>query len=449
MAAGVRPRNSANSVPTFLLVWVGQVVSLVGTGLTGFALGVWMYQQTGSVTQLSLIAVCNRLPSIAVAPLAGALVDRTDRRRVLMLCQVAAGASTLSMALAVLSGGLPLWHVCLALTINSTAAAFQWLASGAATTLLVPKKFFGRASGLNAVGDALGLLFSPLLGAALVLVIRIEGIFLIDFVTYVFAFATLLPVSIPRPVEADGAAAKGSLRSEAGLGWRYVYARPGLFGLLLFFALTNFLGGFLAVLTTPLILSFATGKALGMVLTVGGGGLLAGSLLMSVWGGPRRRVRGIFVSQVAGGLCLMLAGASPSAGLVAAAAFGFYFTRPLVNGCSEAVWQSKVPPELQGRVFAVRRVLAWSSLPLAYVLAGPLADYVFEPVLGEGGLLASSVGPFLGNGRGRGIGLLFILLGLLTMLTVVAGQLYSRLRLLEDELKDCVPDAALPEFAGR
>lgn len=435
---GPRPGNGMRS---FLLIWIGQVVSLVGSGFTGFALGVWTYQQTRSVTQLSLIALCSRLPGIVVSPLAGALVDRLDRGWVLILCQLGAAASILSMFLALLVGHLSLWHICLALTINSALGAFQWLAFSATITLLVPRKHLGRASGLVATGDSLGLLLSPLLGGVLLVLFQVQGIFLIDFATFIFAVATLLLVRIPQPFKNQHAPASESLLKEISFGCAYVMARPGLLGLLLFFACTNFLGGFLTVLTAPLILSFTTGPVLGMVLSIGGSGLLAGSLVMSAWGGPGRRMWGVFAFEILGGVCLVLAGFSPSARLVAIAAFFFYFSRPFINGCSQAIWQSKIPPELQGRVFAVRRVLAWSTLPLAYLLAGPLADHLFEPLLSERGALASSVGLLIGTGPGRGIGFLFMILGLLIVLLVSLAYSYSRLRLVEDEITDCLPEA--------
>jgi MFS transporter, DHA3 family, macrolide efflux protein len=441
-------RTPPATITTFLLVWFGQTVSLIGSGLTGFALGVWTYQQNGSVTQLSAIAVCNRLPGILMLPLAGALVDRLDRRLVLMLCQLGSGASVLSMALALWWGRLPLWHICAALALNSALDAFKWPALSAATTLLVDKRHHGRAGGLISTGDALGQLLSPLLGGLLVGLIHLQGVFLVDFLTFVFACATLLGVSIPSPPRSREEDVRRPLFRELNYGWTFIVSRPGLRSLLTFYALTNFLNGFLLVLTIPLILSFTTGAVLGTVLSLGGAGLLAGGLLMSAWGGPRRRMGGVFMFQLLGGLCLILAGLRPSVVVVAVAVFFFYFSRPLINGCDQALWQSKVPPEVQGRVFAFRRISAWSTLPVAYVLAGPLADYIFEPLLAKGGALASSVGLVIGTGPGRGISLLFIILGLLTLLMVLAGHAYPRLRLLEAELEDYLPDTAPPEEAG-
>jgi hypothetical protein len=225
-----------------------------------------------------------------------------------------------------------------------------------------------------------------------------------------------------------------------------VRARPGLFALLSFFALTNFMSGFPGVLITPLVLAFAPPRALGTVLSVGGAGLLAGSMLMSVWGGPKRRIHGVLVFQLVSGLCFMLAGVRPSAVVVAAACFVYFFCFPIINGSSQVIWQTKVPPGVQGRVFAVRRMIAWSSLPVAYLVAGPLADYVFEPLLADArSPLAETFGAIVGVGQGRGIGLLFIILGVLTVLSVCCAYLYPRLRYLEDELTDAIPDAGTPE----
>jgi hypothetical protein len=175
---------------------------------------------------------------------------------------------------------------------------------------------------------------------------------------------------------------------------------------------------------------------LGTILSVGGLGFLAGSLTMSAWGGPKVRVRGIYVFLLVQGIVLFAAGLPPRAAILAIAAFLYFSGHPMINGCSQAIWQSKTAPDVQGRVFAVRRMIAWSSLPLAYLAAGPLADRVFEPLLVEGGALAGSVGRVLGTGQGRGIGLLYILLGIITLLATVVAFLYPRLRRVEAELPD-------------
>jgi hypothetical protein len=176
--------------------------------------------------------------------------------------------------------------------------------------------------------------------------------------------------------------------------------------------------------------------------------MLLGTLVMSAWGGPKRRVHGVLGFMILSGLFTMLLGLRPSIPLMAAAGFGIMFTLPIINASSQAIWQSKVAPDVQGRVFSIRRMIAWSTTPLAYILAGPLVDKIFKPLLLEGGPLANSLGRIIGVGPGRGTGLLFILIGLLTILAVLVwGYLNPRVRLLEDELPDATAEPPSVETA--
>jgi DHA3 family macrolide efflux protein-like MFS transporter len=325
------------------------------------------------------------------------------------------------------------------MALSSTFSAFQWPAYSAATTLLVSREHLGRASGMVQLSEAVAQIASPSLAAVLMGVVQVQGVMLIDFITFLFAVLTLTFVRVPRPeATAEGQAGEGSLLREAAYGWHYITARPGLLGLLLFFAATNFTSGIVQVLFTPLVLSFTTAVALGTILSIGGSGFLIGSLVMSAWGGPKARVMGIYLFELLQASMLFAAGFPPRVAILAVAAFGYFFGVPIVNGCSQAIWQTKTAPDVQGRVFAVRRMIAWSSLPLAYLAAGPLADRVFEPLLAEGGSLASSVGRIIGTGEGRGIGLLYILLGFVSLSATVVAFLHLRLRQVERELPDVV-----------
>lgn len=435
--------DGSPSFSVFVLVWFGQVVSLMGSGLTAFALGVWVFQTTASTTQYSFITICSRLPAILIAPIAGALIDRWDRRRAMILSDVGAGLSILGIALLYITGVLQIWHICVALIINSALSAFQWPAYSAATTMLVSKKHYVRAAGMVQTAEALSLIVSPVLGGVLLLTIKLNGIFLVDFATFIFSILALLLVRIPAPAKSDDTGAGGkSIWREVAYGWRYITSRPGLMALMIFFAATNFLSGFILVLTTPLVLAFASASVLGLVFSIGGIGMLAGGVVLSASGGPKQRIHGVLGFQFLSGLCFILAGLRSSAALIMIAAFFFFFSATFINGCSQAIWQSKVPPDLQGRVFAVRRMVAWSSTPLAYLIAGPLAEYVFEPLLAVGGSYAGTIGQVIGVGPGRGIGLLFIIMGILTMLFVCAAYFYPRLRRLEDEVMDALPDSS-------
>ncbi len=433
---------------TFLLVWFGQLISLTGTGLTGFALGVWVYQRTGSVTQFSLIALSTTLPGIVFSPLAGALVDRWDRRWAMFIADAGASLCTLTMCVLLFLGRLQVWEIYLLMGLSSTVAAFQWPAYSAATTLLVPKEQLGRASGMVQIAEAMAQIGSPAIAGLMMGIFPIFSILLIDFFTYVFALFTLLITRFPRPEStAEDKARKGSLLGEAAFGWKFMTARPGLLGVLLYFASLNFATGFAQVLFTPLVLTVTTPAVLGLIWSVGGVGFLAGSLAMSIWGGPRQRIVGILSAGLLEGLMLLAIGLPPRVVFLAAAVFVFFMAEPVIGACSQATWQVKTPPEIQGRVFAVRRMIAWSAMPLSYLFAGPLADRVFTPLLVQGGPLANSLGRLIGVGPGRGIALFFVVTGIVVIAATGAGFLYPRLRRLETELPDTVASQPLPSAA--
>ncbi|HEV7517835.1 MAG TPA: MFS transporter [Thermoanaerobaculia bacterium] len=429
----------------FLVVWAGQVVSMLGSNLTGFAIGVSVYQQTGSATRFAFIALVTTLPAVLLSPLAGALIDRVNRRTAMIVSDSGAGLATLILALLLWRGHLELWEIYLLLAVSSTFGALQWPAFSAATTLLVPKRHLGRASGMVQMGEGAAAIVAPVLAGALVVSLGLESVVLIDFATFVFAVATLLCVRIPAPaVSAEGAQVRGSLWREALSGWSFIRERPGLLSLLVLFATLGVSLGMVQVLLPPLVLSFTSAAVFGRVASVAGLGMLAGSLVVSVWGGPKRRVAGILGFLLIKGAILFLGGWKPSAPLITVAAFVFLFLDPLLYASSQALWQSKVPPDLQGRVFAMRKMVGWSTLPLAYLFAGPLADRVFEPLLAAGGPLAGNVGRLIGVGKGRGIGLLFILLGCFVLITVLVALRNPRLRRVEQELPDALPEEVLP-----
>lgn len=435
--------SSRQGMPSFVAAWLGQVCSLIGSTLTGFALSVWVYNNTGSVTQFSVVILFTMLPGILVAVPAGALIDRFDRRRLMILSNVWSALWTAGAALLFALDSLRLWHVCALAAAISAAGALLSPAFTASISQVVPKRHLGRASGMMQLGEAAAQTLAPLLGGFLVLTIDISGVLLIDVFTYAFAIATLLFLRVPRAAKTDRRDS-GVLR-EAASGWAYIAGRPGLFWLLLFFAATNFTLSMANVLLTPLVLSFADAAVYGTVASALGAGLIAGSVLMGVWGGPRRRVYGVFAYGLALGLMLILEGLRPSALLIGAGVFVTGVFIPVANGCFTPILQSKTPHELQGRVFAAVRLVAWCSAPAAYLAAGPLADKVFGPLLDAGGPLAGSLGLVLGVGRGRGIGLLLIVAGAATLAVTARAYLHPRLHGVDAELPDVLVDKVVAE----
>jgi MFS transporter, DHA3 family, macrolide efflux protein len=432
---------------TFFVIWFGQLVSTLGSGLTGFALGIWLYMDSGSTTLFAINMLAFAVPNLVVSPFAGAMVDRFDRRLVLILSDTGAGLSTAAVAILFFTGYLDYWHIFIATAVNSACSAFQWPAHSAATTMLVPKAQLGRAGGMVQIGEAISQLIAPAAAGFLLVTTGLLGILIIDAATFLVAIGTLLFVRIPSPPKSEAAeAVRGSIFKEAAFGWKYITARSGLFGLLIVFASTNFLNSLTNPLLVPLVLSMTSPDMMGYLFSMVGVGMLLGTLVMSAWGGPKRKVYGILGFMLLQGVFMMLLGVRPSLPLMAVAGFGLMFFNPLVNGCSQALWQTKVPPDLQGRVFAVRRMIAWSTMPLAYALAGPLNDHVFNPLMVEGGALAHSVGLVIGVGEGRGTGLLFIVTGALIMLAILwLGWLNPRVRNVEIELPDGMPEESKPE----
>jgi DHA3 family macrolide efflux protein-like MFS transporter len=429
----------------FILISLAQFVSIVGSMLSSFALGVWIYQKTGSATELALITLFATLPNVLVSPFAGAAVDRWDRRKTIIISECGLSLTTLTLAFLLQLGRLELWEIYLCTAINAVILAFLRLAYGAITPLLVPQEQLGRASGITQATFAAGQLLGPVMAGVLVTTLQIQGVLVVDFLSFFFPILTLFFLRIPKPpLTTESARARGSFWNEILFGWNYLRARPGLLGLLWLFAATNLFAGIVIVLVSPLVLSFATPLMLGTVQSVAGVGMLVGSVVMGVWGGPKRRIVGICGFMAASGVFMMLAGLRPSIPLLAFAGFGAFFFTPIATGSIIALWQSKIAPDVQGRTGAVSGIFISISLPIASLIAGPLADRVFEPLMAEGGPLAGSVGQILGVGPGRGIGLLFIISGVAYLFSICLGYLNPRIRNVQEELPDAFPSEPLP-----
>jgi DHA3 family macrolide efflux protein-like MFS transporter len=305
--------------------------------------------------------------------------------------------------------------------------------------VLVPEEHLGRAGGMTQIGEAISRLATPAIAGALFVSVGLRTILLIDVATYLVAIATLIAVRFPRPgATEEGRAGKGSFWKEAAYGWTYIRRRPGLLNLLIVFACLNFLLSATYPLLTPMLLDMTSPDVVGYVDSIGGLGMLVGTLLMSVWGGPKRRIHGLFAAEALAGLSALLLGLRPSIPLIAAAGFGVMLGMPLSNGCSQAIWQTKVAPDVQGRVFAIRSMIAFSIQPIAFAVAGPLAERVFEPLMAEGGRLASVFGWVIGVGPGRGIGLMFVAAGAFYLLFALALLVHPRIRRVELELPNAI-----------
>lgn len=432
----------------FVIVWLGQVVSLLGTSMTRFALIFWAYQETGQATSLALVGFFSFGPLVLLSPIAGALVDRWNRKLVMMLSDLGAAAATLALLGLHLTGNLEMRYVYMAAVFAGAFEAFQFPAYSAAISTMVPPRHFGRANGLVSLAESGAAILAPPLAAVLLTMIGVDGILAIDIVTVGVAVAALLAVHVPQPARSEaGTEGRGSLLAEALYGFRYIAARPSLLGLQLVFFVSNLVGT-LAFTLQPAMILARTGAdqvTLGTVQSAAGLGGVAGGLVMSAWGGPARRVHGVLIGMALEGLLgTTPMGLGRSLWVWSGASFLTAMFVPLINGSNQAIWQAKVHPDVQGRVFAARRMIAQITAPVAMLMAGPLADRVMEPAMAPGGSLAGALGALFGTGPGAGMGVLIAAAGVMSAVVGLGGYLFSQVRHAEDLL----PDAVDPMGAG-
>ncbi|SBT43959.1 non-ribosomal peptide synthetase [Micromonospora narathiwatensis] len=432
--ASAAPRN----LRTYLAIAAGQLASLTGSALTQWAIPVWIYLETGSYVSFALFAALGIVPTLLVSPLAGALVDRLDRRRVMLLAGLAAGLAELAMGLLLWSGNLRVWHLYVLVVCLTTAASFQRVAFLAATPQLVPKAYLGHANGVNQLATGFANLVAPLLGAGLLGLLGLGGIVLVDVVSYVFAVAVLLVVRFPSTM--------GRIRDEPLLaailgGLRFTWGIRGLRSMLLFFAALNVFLGAALIMVSPLVLGFGSLAQVGQVAFAEGVGAALGGLVVIVWGGPtRRRAAGVLIATAAMSACYLLVGLRPALLLVAAGLFGAGLALSVTQGIYATIVQVKVPQRFHGRVFALNQMIAWGTLPIGYAVVGPLGGRLLEPLMAAGGPLASTVGAVIGVGPGRGIGLLYLALAVAMLALTAAARLVPSLARFDQQVPDAPPD---------
>jgi DHA3 family macrolide efflux protein-like MFS transporter len=446
MGQSSRPKG----MRAFMIITLGQVLSLLGTAMSNFGLTIWAYQETQQATALALIGFFFVTPQVILAPLAGVMVDRHNRRLMMMLSDLAAGCTTILQLALYATGHLEIWHLYVTALIAGTFQTFQWPAFSAAISTMLPKEQYGRASGMQQLGNSAVGIVAPALAGALLGFIGLTWILLIDVVTFSFAIGALLFVQIPQPETTEaGREGRGSIWKESAFGFRYILARPSLLGLQLVFFCGNLFSALGFTLFAPMILARTQSNELifGSINSIAGVGGVVGGLAMSAWGGPKRRVHGVLAGWILTSLLgEVLLGLGRGLPVWAVSAFAFSFFIPVINGSNQAIWQSKVPPDIQGRVFSIRMLIAWLISPLARLVAGPLADQVFEPAMEAGGSLAGTFDWLVGTGPGAGMALILVFAGIGAMLSGVGGYLFRLVRDVEQILPD--HDAAVVEAAA-
>ncbi len=435
-----------SGMQAFYLVALGQFVSIFGTTMTQFGLTIWTWtfvteiQPTADpATTMALVGFFNFAPEVLLGPIAGALVDRWNRKLVMIISDVAAGLATIAIFLLYNSGQLEIWHLYVAGAVTAAFKSFQWPAFSAAISTMIPKEQYTRANGILSLTESVsGILAIPLAGLLLNR-IGLNGIMTIDIITFLAAVGGILVVSIPQPkVSAEGEA-KNNIWRDSIFGFRYILKRPSLLGLQMLFFFSNLLASIAGTLLAPMILS-RTGndeQILSFVQGAFGAGAVLGGLILVRTGGLKRRTNGIIWGWFFGSLFgYTLLGAGRSLPFWLVVAFASSVVIVYINASNQAIWQAKVPADLQGRVFSARRMIAQIVGPVGILLAGPLADRLFEPALREGGNLTGAFAWLVGVGPGAGMALIMIICGLVIMVICVIAYRIPAIRNAEDILPD-------------
>ncbi|WP_042197208.1 MFS transporter [Paenibacillus camerounensis] len=413
--------NRERGFGRFLLLWSGQLVSSVGSGLTAFGLGVYLYQQTGQASAMALVTLLAFMPSLLLSPVAGVLADRYDRRLLMMLGDSLSATGLIYILVCLLSGEAQLWQICLGVTVSSVFSSLLDPAYKATVTDLLTEEQYIRASGFVQVAGSAKYLISPALAGYLLMVSDVKLLLIIDICTLGVTVASTLAVRKGLPSKQTEQT--GSFILELKEGWSAVSVSQGVLMLVIMTSVMTFCLGFIETLSMPMILAFADSAALGTLETVIALGMLASSILIGLLPLTKNFVKILALSLFCGGLCMALFGLRENVLLLGVSGFFFFATLPFANASLDYLLRTNIRNAVQGRAWSLIGLVSQLGFIAAYMLSGVLADRVFTPLLTDKGLLAGTLGRITGTGSGRGIGLLIIIAGLL--LSAAAIVLYN------------------------
>ena len=409
-------RNSDKSFLKFIIVWIGQLVSGIGGGLTAFTLGVYAYEKTQTATSFALVTLFSFLPSLLLRPIGGVLADRFDRRVMMIIGDIgsAAGVAFIWFLLKY-QGNIELWQIYLGVSISSIFLALQSPAYKASITDLLTEEQFAKASGLVQLASSAQYLVSPIVAGFLLSMTSIENILILDILTFIFA--ALAVVAIKKEASKSHSDSPHlSLFKDLKEGWEVIVCNQGVLTLILIISLVTFYIGFLQTLLGPMILSFLIFQTLGTILSTSALGMIGTSLYIGIRKVSTDYVRMLSYGLIGAGVFFALMGLSTNVYVITLNGFLFFFFLPFINTSTDVLIRKSIPNEKQGRAWGIIGVLSQIGFIVAYGVAGYLADRIFNPLLVEGGILTSTIGQIIGVGNGRGIGLLFIFSGLLVVL---------------------------------
>jgi MFS family permease len=417
---------------TFIVIWAGQLVSTIGSYMTEFALTLWAWEVTGSATALALVGFFFQLPRIPITLVAGLIVDRFNRKQLMMLGDTIAALASVTIGVLYWSDQLQIWHLYLLASLLGGFSQIQHLAYQTSISGLVPPQQLTRANSMNSAVHYGAAIFGPALAGVLYPLMGLMGILLIDLITFGVAIATLLSVRIPQPAPQPTTEIE-TLLTKLTFGFREVWRQPGLRSLLLISTAFWFFHDLGGAIYEPMILARTDGSAQVLASTASAAGIggVTGAILLSVWGGPKRRVTGMLAGFIGAGLSKTIFGLGRSPTVWIPAQFCSSLNFPLLGSSETALWMEKIAPENQGRVFAANALVLQVISATATLVAGPLADWVLEPAVGSKGWSVSRLSVVLGTESGAGMALLYIACALAMMGVGLAGCWLSELKTLE------------------
>jgi DHA3 family macrolide efflux protein-like MFS transporter len=436
LAAATKAPAAAFGLRTYYVLLLAQAISLLGSQISGLAVSIAVFRQTGHATPLALVAFFSAAPRIVLGGFAGALADRFDRRRIMLVANVGYVVSSALLLASFASGGFRLWHLYMLVLGSALCAAIEAPAFQASVAMLVPDRHRDRANAIGMIGGPVAGVLAPTIAGLLYAIIGVVGAISLDIASFMVAIVALVVVRIPMPAgTAEGLAMRASIWRQAFDGFRYLIARPALLGLCGCFSIQSFLVLGVLVLEVPYILDRTGSVAvLGVVMGALNFGALAGAVAMAAWGGTRPRIHTVMLAAATVGAFLALAGVSRGALSIGASLFMLMFAVPFIEAAAMSILQAKTAPDLQGRVFAAVSQLTALLRPAAYLVAGPLADRVFEPA--RRAPLWRLVAWLVGAGQGAGIGLMFVVGGTLALCLSLAVYGLPAIRRMETTLPD-------------
>lgn len=432
-------REKLTGMQTFRVIWLGQMVSIMGSSMTRFAFIIWAFNQTSKASTTALIAFSSYLPYILISPLAGVIVDRFSRKLIMIVSDLSTGLITLLILLLFVTGKIEIWHLYLYCGFSSLFESFQVPAYTSSITLLLDKKDLPKASGMRSLSSNLSQIAAPILAGVFIGFIGIEGIIWIDLITFGIAMITLMMVFIPSLTKHPDQKEQ-SILSDIRFGIQYLKDRKGLLYLMFIFSLINLIAAMTYFGILPAMILARTNHnelSLAWVQAALGVGGVVGSIIVSIYGLPSKKVWTIVLSGI-GSFLLgdILMGLGQTVIVWCIAAFMTSVFLPILMGAETTLWQIKVDPKLQGRIFSLKSMIQLSMMPLGFLLGGYLADYLFEPMMQSTGVLPKFLHQLVGSGKGSGMSVMFLLSGLLGAFIFIIGYSFKKFRNIEHDLPD-------------